>query len=112
MKKYDRKTKKWVEEETIKHTRKKDTCRGQKAHDFVLVLPPYVTYEGTYKHNPEEYYVLLEEGKKVEFELSKKIAALGVVERFTRAWSLMPVMRHYVCSVCKKQELGKPVEIG
>lgn len=109
MKKYDRETKKYVEQGELEPRRKarpKDVCRGGKVHHFILMLPYMVTYNEAYRFNPEEYYKLKDAEYEYVEEQKKKIRALGIVER--SGWNRQQ-SRHYICSVCKKEEfnLGK-----
>ena len=110
MKKYSRIAKKHVtpeEYDRIHSTKDKDFCKGKKPHDFVLVLPHYVTYDETYKHNPLEYYKLKAELEDFEDAIDKKVRALGVVERTFRISRLRRKNYLFICSVCKKQEYGE-----
>lgn len=106
MKKYDREKKKWVTVEEYERThqpRDKHFCHGKTPHDFVLVLPEYVSYNEKYQHNPEAYYELLDEFEKLEEEVDEKIKSMGVVERFSRSSKWRRSYRFYLCSVCKKK---------
>lgn len=106
MKKYDRSSKKWIsieEYERIHKPRNKEFCRGKKPHDFVLVLPEYVSYNEKYQHNPEAYYELIDAIDVFEEELDRRIKDLGVVERFSRGTKWKRSYRFYLCSVCKKK---------
>lgn len=105
MKKYDRETKKWVEEAVLekrRNARNKKLCRGGKDHDYVLVLPAYTTYDpATYCFNPKEYYKLMDEKFEYLEKWKEKVRALGI-KRFSDSWNSKE-SRLFICSVCKKQ---------
>ena len=106
MKKYDRETKKWVDAEVLdkrQNERDKKLCRGKKPHDFVLVLPSSVTYDSTYKFNPEEYYKLMDEQYEYQEEIKKKLKALGIESKRFGFYKYEQI-RYFMCSVCKKQK--------
>lgn len=105
MKKYDREKRQWVTEEEYERThqqRNKAFCHGKTPHDYVLVLPEYVSYDETYKHNPEAYYELLDAFEAQEDKLNEDVKALGVIEKFSRG-RYRRSYRFYLCSVCKKK---------
>lgn len=109
MKHYDRKKKKWVDGEapdTKKSPRDKDICRGQKPHDFVLVLPDHVTYTNTYNFNAQAYYDILDEIDDFEIKAHQRMQELGIQSKYSSFRYRR--MRLYMCSVCKKRHYEHP----
>ena len=106
MKKYDSKLRKWVSIEEYERTHKprdKKVCRGGKPHDYILVLPYYTDYDSTYKHNPQEYYKMMDERKEFIDNQNKEFEAMGIKPK--RYWGDgRRESRLYMCSVCKKSE--------
>ncbi len=114
MKRYDRKTKKYVTQEEYDRshaTKDKDLCRGKKPHDFVLVLPDWVTYvQGVYKFDARVYYDLMEKKRLFNDSISALLAQAGIASRYgTSDFADRKETRHYVCTVCSKRkwEYGK-----
>lgn len=109
MKEYNRKTRKWeVITEVVGDLKKRDTCRGKKPHDFVLVLPDhlrnYYMVDIT-TENVEKYYE--SEDRIWEFEEKEKKykESLGIVRSNGRSiYSSRRATRNYECSVCGKKE--------
>lgn len=106
MKKYDVDKKKWVTSEEYEKSRKprdKSVCRGKKPHDYVLVLPHGVTYDDTYKFNPEVYYEIMEQRRQFLLNFKNKLISQGIRVRWS--WNDEHVeTKCYICSVCKKQK--------
>lgn len=103
VKKYDSKTKKYVPIEVYEKTqslKKRDTCRGQKPHDFVLVLPHHVEYNETYKFDPTGFYDLMDERYQFVEDQAKALIKMGIKDR---GWNRKET-RLFICSVCGKQE--------
>ncbi len=112
MKEYNRTTKRWedVSKNTSKGTlKKRETCRGGKAHDFQLVLPRYLTPVGYPTLEAiEEYYRLEDERLAYMSEYRAKVnILLGTKER--RAWSERGT-KYLECTVCGKQDYITPEE--
>lgn len=107
MKKYDRETKKWVEEaEIIKKQGKREKCKGGREHDYILCLPPYVTVQdGTSSlglDKVEEYYQIEDEREDAEIAFDERLEAIGIKSRAFRG--LLGRRRHYICAVCGKRK--------
>lgn len=105
MKIYDREKRKWVDKEEYERNQNKrdrNICRGKKPHDFVLVLPSFVTYNENYKFNPEDYYKITDETADFMDKQLEKIKKMGIEPR----WYMgrLSETRIYICSVCKKQK--------
>lgn len=102
---YDRKKKQWITQE--EHDRRyskrpKNVCRGGRPHDFVLVLPSWVRTNERYNLDPLPYYEAQEAARAFQERMSNELADRGIM--VSRYHGLGSGMRHYVCSVCKKQE--------
>lgn len=107
MKKYDPAKKKYVSIEEYEKTynpRDKKLCRGKKPHDFVLILPPWVTYSTGYEFNPERYYDLLDELAEFEVRTYKKIVDMGVKSVYGGRLQAKKTSRYFACTVCNKRE--------
>ena len=110
MKKYDRETKKWVEEDVIKNKfAKRKTCKGGREHDFILTLPPYIHTRNSLLgiEVAEEYYRIEEEMETaIDVYIEKKTKAmkeLGIESNYGSIRSFgRNNGRYYICSVCKK----------
>lgn len=104
MKKYDHQSRKWVTEEEFKNIYKKlNACKqGRKDHDYVLVLPDYITYNDNYKFDPEIYYKAEEEMQRQVIAHRDYLLSVGIEARFL---SEHPVYRTYKCSVCGKRKI-------
>lgn len=105
MKKYDNKLKKYVTQEEWDKSHKhkdKDLCKGKRPHDFVLVLPFHITYNSTYKFNPEMYYKIVDEINEFKEKQDKRLIDMGIVKRYGD-WNRAET-RCFMCSVCKKQK--------
>ena len=103
MKEYNRTTKKWGEATDIK-LKKRELCKGGKEHDYLLVLPDYVSYTESYKFNPEAYYELMEDLDKYTKENDRKLVEMGLKSRLFRFLPSSSTRRNYMCSVCKKKK--------
>lgn len=105
MKKYDRETKQWVEEEVIDcKTKKRKLCRGGKEHDFILTLPPYVQTESSVLgiEVAQDYYRIEREKEELIEQKEEELARLGIKTRLYRGGGT--IGRYYICSVCQKRE--------
>lgn len=103
MKKYDRETKKYVEDlNSGKSAKKRKLCRGGKPHDFVLVLPPMITYTDAYKFKPEIYYESHERVRQFLISEDQHLLKNGITSRFQN-WR-GSALRHYACTVCGKTD--------
>jgi hypothetical protein len=110
MKKYDEKLRKYVsvEEYDRTHTPKdKEICRGKKPHDFVLVLPDFVSYTADYQFNPEEYYRILDDNVDYFNKSTEILTKMGIIVGH-RSWRDRRETRLYICSVCKKRKYEYP----
>jgi len=106
MKKYSNKVKKWVSEEEFErlhNSRDKKTCRGGKAHDYVLVLPEYISYNEGYKFNPEKYYAIMDARYDFIEKQDQELKKMGIGSRTSANYRST---RHLICSICKKKEYG------
>lgn len=103
MKEYNRKTKKWEEKTTeqVGELKKKEMCRGGKAHQIILTMPPYGHNRVDLSQEVIQQYYESEE-KILEFkkEETKKMQAIGLPVK-------MPykdqIYRYTKCEVCGKK---------
>ena len=107
MKRYDRQTKTWLEEEQVKKSNKKrKLCKGGREHDWMLCLPSYKAHHKTsYGFDVAEAYYKIEdarEDKEVEFDL--QLEELGIAGMGMRLSRLFGRRRSYVCTVCLKRK--------
>lgn len=110
MKHYDKETKKYISQEEYERRKKislkkKQTCRGGKEHDFVLVLPRYVNTIGVpTKEAIEEYYA----SERRRFLFSKKekeiLESVGIKVNFGYGYLRDGVSVNLQCTVCGKLE--------
>jgi hypothetical protein len=101
MKQYNRTTKKWEEVEKNGSLKKPKLCKGQRPHDFVLLIPPYINHKmNLSKDEIESYYEIENNRNYMNKEFDKELLVLGVVSHH---WSTSPT-RFYRCSVCGKQK--------
>lgn len=102
-KKYIQEKKKWVtEEEHEKYISLKTPkgCRGDKEHDFVLMLPDHTAkWDGKSPYNAQAYYDAMEDIRAFKEKKRTELAALGIIVQ--KPWS--SDWKKYVCSVCNKQ---------
>ena len=107
MKEYNRTTKKYEEKsEVVGSLKKKETCRGGKPHDFLIVLPEFISMRNrdidTATENVIKYYESEDRihdfiQKEVEFKKSLGIH-IGV-----SGWK-SKITRYFRCSVCGKKD--------
>lgn len=106
MKHYDHETKKWLTDEELeivkaKRLKKAKTCRSGKPHNFILVLPSYITSSKTL--SPEEierYYVVEEKLTARNEEIAKEFLEIGIISRRYMG----KVYRSYRCDICGKKD--------
>lgn len=95
------KAKEFHEEKMKKYTRRK-TCRGGKEHDYLLTIP----YQKLTKDITPEmiigYYKLKEEEEVFEKSIREKYEKLGI--RQFGSFRMFRTLRHYICSVCGKND--------
>lgn len=108
MKKYDRESKKWLdEEEVIKKSNKRKLCKGGREHDWILCLPRYVETENGSTlglDKVEEYYRIEDEREDANIKFDERLEELGIKSRLFRIKSLLGRRRSYICSVCLKRK--------
>lgn len=107
MKKYDRETKKWLdEEETNKKVSKSKLCKGGREHDWILCLPSYVkSYDSSLGLDKvEEYYKIQDEREDIDIAFDERLEAIGVKTCTFRASKFFGRRRSYICSVCLKNK--------
>jgi len=109
MKQYDRKTKTWVEEDKIKADLKKpEACKGNRAHDWVRVLPWGVSALENYNGNVEPYYQAMKEIADFKVRKDEELLKLGIVSNINRGFSSYRSSRHQyrdeMCSICLKKQ--------
>ena len=106
MKKYYRPLKKYCTEEEIeKHKSKaKDPklCRGGRPHDFVLILPSFISHTEKYNHDATRYYEILKEVHDFEKAKSQELEDLGIQDSLGnwRDWE----WKTYGCTICNEIE--------
>lgn len=107
MKKYDRETKTWLDEDVIERKlSKRKQCKGGREHDWVLCLPPYVSVKGSVLglDKVEEYYKIEDEREDMNIAFDERLEAIGVQSRTFRLSSIRGRRRSYICSVCLKRK--------
>jgi hypothetical protein len=105
MKKYDRQTKSWVEEEEFERKNsKRKQCKGSREHDWILCLPSYVTVQGSELglEKVEEYYQIEDEREDANIAFDERLEAIGIKSR--RWHGVLGRRRSYICSVCLKRK--------
>lgn len=104
MKKYDREKKKWVSVEAYDKSHKhkdKDLCKGSRPHNFMLVLPLYVTHTLKYDYDAQKYYDVMDEEFEFKNKQRERLENMGINIR--RHYYDKKETRFYVCSICGKQ---------
>jgi len=108
MKKYDPESRKYIDEEKLKDVKKKkQTCRGGRLHDMILVIPQWHRNKNEYTESEVlKFYELMDEYGEVQEEYRKIGEALNIRHGFGGySWSKREQEpRHYSCSVCGKQD--------
>lgn len=107
MKKYDRETKTWIEEQEIeKKAARRKQCKGGREHDWILCLPPFVHADGSILgfDKVDEYYKIEDEREDAEIAFDERLEAIGIHSRSFRVSRILGRRRHYICSVCQKQK--------
>ena len=107
MKKYDRETKQWLDEEEVERkTSKRKLCKGGREHDWMLCLPSYVSVQGSALglDKVEEYYKIEDEREDAEIAFDERLEAIGIKSRSFRVSRLFGRRRSYICSVCLKRK--------
>lgn len=107
MKKYDRETKSWIEEEEFERkVSKRKQCKGGREHDWVLCLPPYVSVQGSALglDKVEEYYKIEDEREDTEIAFDERLETIGIKSRLCKISKLFGRRRSYICSVCLKRK--------
>jgi hypothetical protein len=105
MKKYDRETKRWLDEEEIEtKLAKRKQCKGGREHDWILCLPPYVhTKDSLLGFDiAEAYYQIEDEREDAEIAFNERLEEIGISSNQVRR--IFGRHRYYICSVCKKQK--------
>jgi hypothetical protein len=107
MKKYDRETKQWLDEEEVtKKLSKPKLCKGGREHDWILRLPSYTRFGDSSLglDIAEEYYKIEDAREDANIAFDEQLESIGVESRSFRFSKLMGRQRHYICSVCHKQK--------
>jgi len=106
MKKYDRETKKWLDEEEMnKKLSKAKMCKGGREHDWILCLPSYTKTDSVLGLDKvEEYYKIEDEREDADIAFDERLEAIGIKTRLFRTSSFRGRARHYICSVCLKKK--------
>lgn len=103
---YDRKYKRQVdlaEFERSGSLKKRELCRGQRPHNFVLVMPEGITPTKDYRGDPNVYYKLMDERITFLEDLYKRLTAAGI-ETHYKPWYVAN-RKLWVCTVCGKRNL-------
>jgi hypothetical protein len=101
---YDKQTKRWVHPDTVTTLKKKDTCRGGREHDWVLVLPRDKEFKEKVSADAiKRYYELCDEEYHFRENLNKEIDLLGIKSCYY-TFGLWKKQRHYICATCGKTE--------
>ena len=108
MKKYDRESKSWVDEEVVERKVKKSKlCKGGKEHDWTLCLPPYSARDNDSVlglDKVEAYYRIEDAREDAMIDFDEQLEAIGIQSRSFRLSKLMGRRRSYICSVCLKHK--------
>ncbi len=106
MKKYDRETKKWIQEEEInKKLAKAKMCKGGREHDWILCLPSYAKTDSVLGLDKvAEYYKIEDEREDMNIALDEKLEAIGIKTMLFHSRFFRGRARHYICSVCLKKK--------
>ena len=105
MKKYDRETKKWIDEEEVnKKLSQRQQCKGGKDHDYVLCLPSYVRHDDSVLgiDIAEKYYAIEDAREDAGIVFDEQLEDLGLKTRLWRGFHGR--RRSYICTVCYKQK--------
>ena len=103
MKKYDGESKKWIEEEELeKKLKKRKLCKGNREHDYILVLPPYIKHKTSLlgAEVAEDYYRIERERDELNEAKDKELQAIGI----NRRTGFRSNHKNYLCAVCGKRE--------
>lgn len=101
MKEYNRTTKKYDEVEKTGKLKKPEKCKGGRDHDYVLLIPKWVSRSRNLSREEIERYYDIEEGRaKMEEAFNDQLAVLGIT---MRRWT-SSLSRFYTCSVCRKEK--------
>lgn len=106
MKKYDRETKRWVEEEVLnkkQSLKTREMCRGGRPHAFELALPNYVSVpsEKLTQETVEEFYKSEDRLADFSNKEKEKLRSLGINVSF--GYSRLKT-RLTICTVCGKRD--------
>lgn len=106
MKKYDRENRKWItEEEYNRKCKVRKLCKGNKDHDYILVLPWGVSYNENYKHDAQVYYDAEQEVKDFKKKIYHKLYKKGIIARNSMCSpSYMDSHKNYKCVICFKEK--------
>jgi hypothetical protein len=105
MKKYDRETKSWIEEEVLdRKLSKRKQCKGGREHDWVLCLPSWVSSKDSALglDKVEEFYKIEDEREDAEIAFDERLEAIGIKSRAFHG--IFGRRRSYICSVCLKRK--------
>lgn len=87
----------------LKSLKKREQCRGGKAHDFILSLPyPYERLSVT-PEAVEEYYRHEERVARFFEEETEILKGFGIDRRLS--FFEKNVRKHYICSRCGKKDV-------
>jgi hypothetical protein len=103
MKHYDRKLKKWVEEEKpMTSLKRPETCKGKKPHEWVLMIPFRDSrHNAFHKDDIEKYYEIEEKRRLADEFFDEELKKIGIGRSFHYHY---PLRRFYVCSRCLKEK--------
>lgn len=103
-KKYDRKTKEWVDEEEYQgRIAKRKMCKGGREHDWVHVLPMGAEPLENYCGDAEMYYIYKQKIRDYEDKVLAELAEKYGIETRGSGY-FMENSRNYVCSVCGRKD--------
>lgn len=101
MKEYNRRTKRWEEKEKIGSLKKRETCKGGKEHEWVLMIPKYISRtHNLSKEEIREYYKIEQDRIDFETTLADRCAKIGVKGRYWIGGN----SKFYMCAICKKEK--------
>jgi hypothetical protein len=99
---YNRDKRIWKDEKPMTSLKRPETCKGKKPHEFVLIIPKYIST--THDFNFDEvrkYYEIKDSECKFAEELDREYKKLGVRNS---CYFLHRCFRYYKCSRCGKEK--------
>jgi len=90
--------------EQVGSLKKRELCKRKQPHDFVLILPDYISrsnHDATLEQ-VKEYY--LSEQRIIDFK-REEVRQLELKGVYLQNWQTMrPILKYYCCSGCGKRK--------